>query len=178
MHPLRFRITALLLLLLLLPVLPLTGCDKSIPPMTEYLASALDAELLVDTGDITYRATVHLGAANRNAARDCEIVLLSPDALCGITVTRKDGVESVTRGEIETAYMGDGAAFLAADLLSPAHVVGREITEENGRSCLCFRCADGRTVTVDAETGALCEIRREDVKATVVWCETRERGQK
>ncbi len=178
MHTLRFRIAALLLLSLLLLALSVTGCEKGASPMTEYLVSALDAELVVDTGSIAYRATVHLGAASEDAARDCEIVLLSPDALCGITVTRRDGVETVTYGERETAYMGDGAIFLAADLLAPVRVVERELSTEDGRTCIRFRCADGRTVTVDAETGVLCEIRTGDVKATVIWCEPRERDQK
>lgn len=169
------RAASLLVFLFLLCGL-LVGCKGPTPPMTEYLSSPLDAELTVTANGITYRVTLRLGAADAESGlRDSETVFLSPASLAGLTVRETGDRCTLSLGELSVPYEKDRdeGLLLAASLLSPGTVIGRETGTENGATCLLLRFGDGRTVSVDPASGQILAVRRGDVTATVAWCEPR-----
>lgn len=170
----------------LLPLMLLVGCAGNTSAPTDILSRALDAEMTVSTGDVTYRVTVHLGEQeeteertngeeNGASARECEIIFLSPASLEGITARNGKDERSVSRGDmtVTLAETAENGLFLAAGLLSSGSVVGSETGKEDGETCLLIRFSDGRVFSVSAASGQILAVRKGDVTAKIEWIEER-----
>lgn len=152
----------------------ISGCKNGRRSPTEMLSGALDAEVSLETEDILYRVTVHLGAVNEGGVRDKEIVFLSPDSLSGMTVRENAEGITVTQNGI-TAKGGESAhaLLLAASLFSPDEIVRTEGKNEGRTAYAVYHLSDGRALYFDDNTGALCRVESDSYRASVAWIEAR-----
>lgn len=170
------RCAAVILLfgMLFFTLLCTVGCFKAVSDPTSFLSHPLDAELTVNTGDLVYSVTVHLGATSDNGLRDCEIVFLSPASLSGMTARENADGRFLFFSEKTVALKGNGQElFLASELLSPGETVSTATSAENGREKTVVRFSDGRELSFDAESGTLLSVKGEGVSASVTWIEER-----
>lgn len=93
------RALAVLALLLLATVLPLTACGGEAAELLTYQESPLRLVLSFETGGLTVRAELMLGERREGGARDATLTYLAPENLSGIIYTRAGGETTVRLGE-------------------------------------------------------------------------------
>ena len=157
------------------------SCGRRIGDGTlSLLSSALDAEVTVETGDITYRATLRLGGVDaETGTRDGEISFLSPESVAGMRILEREGAVTLSYGKKDVPLTGDAPEklLLPLRLLSGGDVTAREGGIENGLPVVYVTLSDGRVLTLGGEDGALLAVKRGDVTLRVSWIESRREGE-
>ena len=171
------RLTPLCLLFFLL--LPLMGCGETELPMSDYLTSALDAEVTAVFGEASYLVTLHLGSSSEDGTRDAEITVLTPGSIEGLTFRVRNGETVLSDGESEVPYLrGEvGGIFSLVGFFAPCTVIGRETAVCGETPCVLLRAADGRCFYVLPSTGELLAIEAPDCRVTVEWIEVRRKAE-
>ena len=168
------RMCLLICMLLLFPTF-FIGCGKKEPSMSEYVSSALDAELRVTVDGISYLVSMHLGAASADGTRDATLTVLLPEALKGMTFTVEDGNASFSHVGIDVPYPGvaEEGLFSLISLFAPCTVIARETATFCETPCVMLRTADRRRFYILPSSGTLLAVESDTVRATVEWIERR-----
>ncbi len=126
-----------------------------------YQSSAARAEVRGRYNGAEFGATLELAAQNGTAARDVTVSYTSPRGLEGIVIKRREGVITLTFGDLtlpgdvfsEMAAPAD--AFMLTAAVSSANVV----TDADGTQRTVVTLTDGSEVTLDPQSGFPLAIR-------------------
>jgi hypothetical protein len=161
-------------MLLLFPTF-FIGCGKKEPSMSEYVSSALDAELRVTADEVSYLVSMHLGAVSEDGTRDATLTVLLPEVLKGMTFSVEDGAASLSHVGIDVSYLGatEEGLFSLISLFAPCTVIARETATFGETPCVMLRTADRRRFYILPSNGTLLAVESDTVRATVEWIERR-----
>ena len=164
-----------LICILLVTVFILCGCAPSGRGRLNCLSRPASAEIIVTRGETVFRGQLTLGASDTGLPRDALLVCSSPESLAGLRAERKNGVSTVTLGNIVLPSDASASAFLhAAWLFSPeGSMVSSKLCELNGkkvtRICVTSESAT-RTIYISPDDAPV-RIESDGIEVDIVWYE-------
>ncbi len=161
------KIRHFLLLVVVLMSSWVVGCAPAIGRM-EYLASGGHGEVMGQMNGVTFTAVVTLAP---NGERVC-IEYLSPDALCGLTLSADTKTCEVSLGEVSfPCDVCEVAGFLRPATAFMPKADANSVQREGENTVLTFPSWGRLTISKNGEP---LSLEREDIAMHVVWWQSGE----
>lgn len=122
----------------------LSSCNSQRITPEEILNSPFRAELVIRSGELTSRATLHADAYGGNSPRDAVIRFSSPESLSSLAVERKNGSVTARLTSVSCTLEDCSAFLVCAELLTlRGDIEAAERCTLDGESADRIKCVNG-----------------------------------